>query len=525
MSAPEQTPDGSRLEDHLAGLDAGGLLRRVRQEVSIHEIGAIVAECPQAVLFESVRGYDLQVGANLLATRACWATVLGVAPGDVREEVTRRLGRRIAPVVVPTSGLHDVVLTGDSVDVTALPAYLQHEEDGGPYISAALDVSNSPSTGQVNLGVRRLMLRSRDETGVDIVAPSDLRAYYTQARDRGQRFEVAFVVGGHPMDYLASQLKVGAVDDWELAGGLRGSAVPLVRCRSIGLLVPADADLVLEGHLTGDWSEVEGPYGEYHGCLGPPHRNPVFKVTAVTHRQGGVFQSMTIGNPALGHTDTAMIAAMKSELMVWAALERSVAVPLDVYCPPSAGGRHHVRLRIRHRDPGDPRNALLAALSCQADLKMATVVDEDIDIRDDGAVEWAMSTRYQADRDTLVLEGLRTLPLEPSLDRQRPGGVVTSKLGLDATRRRDVDLGSFAATRTLDPAALKPATLQAEPVGDAPVDRLEETLASPRSFAEIVSLLDGVHQRDLLAALGSLRAARALHVDGTGRYSVRQPPP
>jgi 3-polyprenyl-4-hydroxybenzoate decarboxylase len=249
----------------------------------------------------------------------------------------------------------------------------------------------------------------------------------------------------------------------------------------------------------------------------------VFKVTALTHRQGAIFQSMTIGNPSLGHTDTAMIAALKSELMVWEALERSVAVPLDVHCPLAAGGRHHVRLQIRHRDPGDPRNALLAALSCQADLKMATVVDEDIDIRDDAAVEWAMSTRYQADRDTLVVEGLRTLPLEPSLDRQRPGGVVTSKLGLDATRRRDVELGSFVATRALDPATLPPTTLQAEPAG-TPVNRLTETLAAPRSYAEIVELLDGVHQRDLLAALGSLRAAGVLDVDAAGRYFVRQAP-
>ena len=386
---------------------------------------------------------------------------------------------------------------------------------------------NSPTTGEVNLGVRRLMIRGRDETGVDVVAPSDLRAYYTDARQRGQRFEVAFVVGGHPMDYLASQLKVGVVDDWELAGGLRQAPVPLVRCRTIDVLVPADADLVLEGHFTGDWTEVEGPYGEYHGCLGPPHRNPVFKVTAVTHRRGAVFQSLTIGNPSLGHTDTAMIAALKSELMVWAALERSVAVPLDVYCPPAAGGRHHVRIQIRNRDPGDPRNALLAALSCQADLKMATVLDEDIDIRDDDAVEWAMSTRFQADRDTIVLEGLRTLPLEPSLDKQRAGGVVTSKLGIDATRRRDVDPASYWASRAVDAEALPDETLQAQPSGALSdhVGRLREALAAPRAFREIVTLLPGVHQRDLLTAIGSLRDTGELEVDAAGRYGLRNNSP
>ena len=523
MTVPQVPTDRSRLQEHLAALDAAGELCRVTREVSVHEIGALVAGCDHAVLFEAVRGYDIRVAANVLATQSCWAVALGVEESEVRAEIIRRLTLRIPPVVVDEAGLHDVVRAGDDVDMTALPAYLQHDEDGGPFISAALDVSTSPSTGEVNLGVRRLMIRGRNETGVDVVAPSDLRAYYTDARERGQRFEVAFVVGGHPMDYLASQLKVGAVDDWEMAGALRGEAVPLVRCKTIDMLVPADADLVLEGYFTGDWTEVEGPYGEYHGCLGPAHRNPVFRVTAVTHRKGAVLQSATIGNPNLGHTDTAMIAALKSELMVWAALERSIAVPLDVYCPSAAGGRHHVRIQIKNRDPGDSRNALLAALSCQADLKLATVFDEDIDIRDDRAVEWAMSTRYQADLDTMILEGLRTLPLEPSLDKHRPGGVVTSKLGIDATRRRDVDPEIFRPSQALDASTLSDETLKAAPSEATSLHeaRLAQVLSTPRSFLEVVTLMDGVHQRDLLSAIGTLRDSGALDVDSAGRYSVR----
>lgn len=511
---------GSSIRTFLQQLADAGELTTVDDEVCVHDLGELITRTDRAVLFEHVRGYDFPVAANLLADRARWAAALGVEPVEVRAEIVRRSAARIPPVHVDSSPLHDVVHVGSDVDVTALPAYLQHHADGGPYLSAAMDVSRSPSTGEYNLGMRRLMVRGRDETGVDVVAPSDLRAYYRQARDLDRRFEVAFVIGGHPLDCLASQLKVGPVDDFELAGALRGGPVPLVRCQSVDLVVPADADLVLEGYLSGDWSHVEGPYGEYHGSAGPPHRNPLFKLTAITHRPDAVFQSATIGNPRIQHTDTAMIAALKGELMVWSALERAIARPLDVYCPPAAGGRHHVRIRIQNRDPGDSRNALLAALSCQADVKLATVVDEDVDIRDDSAVEWAMSTRYQADRDTIIVDGLRTLPLEPSLDKTTPGGVVTSKLGIDATRRRDKPAAMFAASQAPATEGLPGETSAAMPNGniESLCAALRDQLTEPRSYLDLVNALVGVHQRDLLTALGTLRGRGLLTMDDAGNY-------
>ncbi len=510
----------SSLQTFLEQLDRAGDLVRVSEEVAIHEVAARIAACDKGILFERVRGYDIPVAANLLATRRCWAAALGVDEHEVRQEITRRASRRIPPQIVDASPLHDVVRTGANVDVTELPVYLQHAEDGGPYISAALDISRSLRSGEYNLGVRRLMVRGARETGVDVVAPSDLRAYYREAREEGLPFEVAFVVGGHPLDYLASQLKLGRVDDFEMAGGLRGEPMPVVKCQTLDLLVPADADIVLEGRFVGDWSEIEGPYGEYHGCLGPPHRNPVFQVSAITRREGAVFQSATCGNPNLGHTDTAMLAALKSELMVWAALERSIAQPRDVYCSPAAGGRHHVRMQIVNRDPGDSRNALLSALSCQADLKHAVVVDEDIDIRNDAAVEWALSTRFQAEQDTIILTGLRTLPLEPSLEKRRAGGVVTSKLGLDATRARDKPRELYAASRVLAAGTLPAETVAALPTGQLERFRrlLEVALDRPRSFADLASAMVGVHQRDLLRAIDGLREEGSLHMDDEGRY-------
>lgn len=511
------------LRSFLRDLEDAGELLPVSDTASILEVASLIARHRRAVLVEDVRGYRFPVLANAMATRRRWAIALGVGDTEVRAEVARRSARRIKPRVLEDAPVHQVVRTGADVNLTELPAYLQHDDDGAPYLSAAMDISVLAGSGSVNLGMRRLMLRGPAETGVDIVAPSDLRASYRRAREHGEDLEVAFVIGAHPLDYLASQLKVGADDDFALAGGLRGEPLPLVRAATVDILVPADAELVLEGRIVGDPDEVEGPYGEYHGCRTGTHRNPLFQVSALTRRRDAIFQSATIGNPSLAHTDTAGIAALKGEAMVWGALERAVGVPLDVYCPPASGGRHHVRISLVNRDLGDARNALYAALSCQADIKLAMVFDEDIDIYDDEQVEWALSTRYQADRDTLVLSGLRTLPLEPSLPERTADGTVTAKLGLDVTRRRDKPARVFEAPQVPDPARFSADALAALPGQVSMVDAVaavQAALTEPRTFYELLLALPRLHQSDVVRGLAELRASGVVAMTGDGRYSL-----
>jgi UbiD family decarboxylase len=507
------------LQSFVDRLEAAGELERITGATPLRDVARITESSDRAVLIEQPNGCDVPLLANAMAARSRWAIALGVEPAGITAELARRVGQPVAPVRVEDGPIKQVRQVGDEVDLTRLPAHLQHELDGAPYISASLDVSRDPETGRYNTGVRRLMLRGPRETGVDMVAPSDLRGYYRRARALGKRFEIAFVVGAHPLDYMSSQMRVPPTDEFAIMGALRQAPVPLVPCETVDLLVPADAEIVLEGYIDGDWEHVEGPYGEYTGCYGAPHRNPVFKVTALTRRSEAIFQTATIGGRRLEHTDTAVICSLSTELAVWEAISRGVAQPVAVHCPPAGTGLHHTRIAVKVRDPGDGRNAVVAALGSNADTKMAIAVDDDIDVFSDAMVEWAVATRYQADLDTIVLPGLRTLPLDPSLPPHVGSAVTTAKLGMDATRRMDRPAHVFDIPAPPFAEATDPAQA-AEREGDveALAERVLATAGEGRRFVDWLRELGDVHEGDLVRALALLRSRDMIAMDPDGRY-------
>ena len=198
--------------------------------------------------------------------------------------------------------------------------------------------------------------------------------------------------------------------------------MPLVKCVSIDAWVPADAEFVLEGHLDGKgWYESEGPYGEYVGYYGHMKTNPVFELTAITMRGDALFQTLTIGGRHLECTDTAQLCALRTEAAVWQALETSVRDPVAVYVTPSCGGMFNARICIRQNYPGEARNAISAVLGSKADVKHVFAVDPDIDISSDKQMDWALATRFQADRDFMPHSGYRAVPPRPVARRQPVG--------------------------------------------------------------------------------------------------------
>ncbi len=181
--------------------------------------------------------------------------------------------------------MHQVVRKGADVDLTRLPFHLQHEFDGGVYISASIDYAVDPATGKRNVGCRRLMLRSRDTMRANLTDASDLKLMYLACLKRGERLPVSYVIGSHPLDYLAATQKQ-PVDEFALVGTVRGEPVPMVRGVSNGVHVPADAEAVIEGYFDElGYREMEGPYGEFYGYYGSMHIDPVFHATAITMRR------------------------------------------------------------------------------------------------------------------------------------------------------------------------------------------------------------------------------------------------
>ena len=343
-AAAEIDTERFRLRRFVESLAAHGELDEVKESLDLVDLGARLDGNPKAVLFRAAGPEKAEVVGNVMGSRKRLALAFGVPEQDLLKEVIKRLATQIPPVEVASSAapVHQVVWTGKDADFTRLPIHLQHAEDGGPYISASIDITRSIDGRKRNVGYRRMMLRGRHEAGIDLIAPSDLRALYAEYVKRKERMPIAFIIGSHPADGVTATALSPVADEVALMGGVRGAPVPLVKCVSIDAMVPADAEIVLEGYVDErGWVESEGPYGEYVGYYGHMKTNPVFHLSAITMRKDALFQTVTIGGRRLDCTDTAQLCALRTEAAAWSALLTAVREPVAVYATASCGGMHN----------------------------------------------------------------------------------------------------------------------------------------------------------------------------------------
>ena len=483
-----------------------GEIEVVEEPIDLADIAARMDGNEKAVLFRQAGPEKAELIGCMTGGRRRMAKAFGVAPEELLEEVNRRLEtpQEIIELDSAEAPVHEVIVTGDDVDLTRLPVHLQHEMDGGPYISASLDYVLNPENGWTNTGARRLMLRGKAETGIDLVSPSDLRAIYDTSVAKGEKLPIAFTVGAHPCDHVAAVMRL-PVDELPLVAQLRGAALPVVKCVTSDIRVPADAEMVLEGYLDERGHvEPEGPYGEFLGYYGVVKRNPVFHVTAITRRKDALFQTSTISGEHIGWTDTTQLNAIRAEVVVWRALQTAVREPVAVNITTSSGGSFNVRVAVRQRVPGEARNAIAAVMGSLANAKNIFVVDPDIDIFDDAQIDWAMATRFQADRDIVVESGFRTLPLDPSLDGRRVG----SKAGFDLT----LPMGARPLEHTVPKSTLS---------GDRTHDSVEAALTdNPLSFGGIMVAIGSRDGREVVRELDRLRQDGRLDRVDDGLYAL-----
>ena len=315
--------------------------------------------------------------------------------------------------------VHEVILKGEEVDLNRLPFHPQHQFDGGTYLSAGIDYSIDPETGRTNVGCRRLSFRNRHEAGTNVTAPSDLRGIYQACVRRGEKLHVNFAVGSHPIDFLVSQLRV-PTDEVSLISSLRGEPVPMVKAITNEVRVPADAEVTIEGFLDErGYCENEGPFGEYMGYYGPMHMDPVYHVTAITMRGDALHQSVLHGcGRILQRAESANMYAVVLESRVRTILKSIAIEPVDVCAKASSGECQNLRVSIRKTGRGQARRAMSALFGSLITLKHIFVVDEDIDVFSDEQVEWALGTRFQADKDLMMLSEMQGFPMDPVLGRQ-----------------------------------------------------------------------------------------------------------
>ncbi len=500
--------DRYRLRGFIDGLAGTDEVERREAPVDLADIAKILDGNPRAVHFLAAGPERQELVGNVVSSRSRIARAFGVEPGRLAAEIARRLATKpqIVEVTRAEAPVQQVVLAGDDADLTALPVHLQHGLDGAPYISASIDYAVDPRTGWTNVGIRRLMLRGRRETGVDLVSPSDLRALYEASAADGKPLPVSFVVGAHPIDHVAAMMRM-PIDELGIVASLRDAPLPVVKCVTNDIRVPADAEMVLEGYFDPRGHvESEGPYGEFLGYYGAVKKNPVFHLTAITRRRDALFQTATIGGRAMSRTDTAVLTAVRTEVIIWRALEVAVREPVAVHATTSSGGNFNVRVALRQRVPGEARNAITACMSALVNVKNVFVVDPDIDVTSDEQIDWAMATRFQPDRDLIVVSGMRTLPLDPSITSGRVG----AKAGFDLTW--PFGTGNRLETRVPEPPRFEGKRFAS--VAAALTD-------GPKYFEELMTAVGSRDGREIVRELEGLRARDALDRDGEGRYVVK----
>jgi UbiD family decarboxylase len=487
-------------------------------EVEIHDkpvpltgLSPIIERSDKAVLFRKAGPEQVELVAKTGGSRKRLAAAFEIAEDKLYDEYFRRLANPQPLVEVPSGDapVHEIKITGTDVDLTKLPFHPQHAYDGSCYCSAAIDYVIDAATGRRNVGCRRLSLRNRYEAGTNVTAPSDLKRIYSASVARGEKLPVTFTVGAHPLDFFAATTRQGG-DELALVAGFRAEPAPVVKSVTNNILVPADAEMTLEGYLDErGYVEPEGPFGEYMGYYGSIHMDPVFHCTAITMRRDVLHHTLLHGSAfVLDQTDSAVISALRTEAEAMRILKACVREPVAVYLRAVSGGSNTLRVSIRQRAFGEAKSAIAALFGGIMRLKHVYVFDDDINIHDDRQVEWALGTRFQADQDIVMLTGMLGMTMDPSLQGRRTG----AKAGFDCTKPFGRD-GQIPMTRSAAKTFKGPARYQT----------VEQALAAgPMFYADIVESLGSEDGREVACALDDLRQSGRLGRDRDGRYHLHQ---
>ncbi|OZI67256.1 UbiD family decarboxylase [Bordetella genomosp. 11] len=454
----------------LNNLAATGRMAVIRDGAALeHEVAAIAKRLDgrQAAYFKQPGGHPMPVVSGFMSRRAWIAEAMGVPESGLLAAYRRAAEAPLPCEEVPAGQAACQQVVHRDPDVRALlPVPTHSEHDNGPYITAGMVIARNPVTGVQNVSINRIQVHAGDRMAI-LLLPRHLHAFYKEAEKRGQDLSVAIVIGADPLTLLASQAIMPIDhDELEIAGALQGRPLPVARCMTSDIHVPADAEIVIEGRILHDVREAEGPFGEFPRYYSAREQREVIAVDLVTHRRDPVFHTIV---PA--EMEHLLLGSIPREATLLAHLQRSFPGVSDVHLSIGGVGRYHLFVRLRKTHEGQPKNVILCAFGAHYDIKQVVVVDEDVEVHDPRQVEWAVATRFQADRDLVVISGAQGSVLDPSTTVAAGAGAdtvpahlqgISAKMGLDATRpvsyhehvftkvripgEEEIDLGSWIET-------------------------------------------------------------------------------
>lgn len=424
---------------------------KIKDPVSLdYDTSAMVMELDRqgrspVLWFDNVTGSPFPVVTNLFGARATFAAALGVPESKLIEHLAKNEDKAIEPVLRDSGPIHEVVLTGDEVDLGKLPILGHFAEDAGRYITSAIVIGKDPVSGVRNASFHRMEVKGPRTLGTSLHSRRHLWSYVNKAEELGQDTPIAIVIGAHPL-FTFGGLWKGPItmDEYSIVGGLMGAPLEIAAGRTVPIEIPIHAEIVLEGKIVSKQRAPEGPFAEFTGYASERSTQHVIEISAILHRKNALYHDIV---PGISNEHTSLLAVPQEARLLRNLRQQYPNVTAVAY-PKSGTCRFHAYIALRNAAAGQARNAAMAALGDDLSLKLVIVVDDDVDVYNDSDVLWALATRMQADDDVDILRNVMGAILDPS---NRDG--LTAKMIIDATRPS----GHFPARHTIPAEAVQKA--------------------------------------------------------------------
>lgn len=387
------------------------------------------------VFFKKIKGSEIPLIINLGASYERLALALGARSVEEMEKELAQMERSPIPpreVSPREAPVKEVIIKGERADLDLLPVLQHNEFDAGRYVNAAAMICKERGTGIYNMGIYRHQKQGKRQLGL-MINPANHGSYVrAEYEEHNEAMEVALAIGHHPALNLAAVTKQpGIGQELEAAGAFLREPLEMVKAETVDVLVPARAEIIIEGIVPAHKRHYEGPFGEWPHYYYKEGDQPFIEVTAITMRRNPIYQSIHSA-----HFEHNIIGAASRLGSLYRRIKEAVPSVKAVNLPMSGAARAHCYISLKKRIEGEPKQAALAAFITEPSIKHVIVVDDDIDVFNETQVLWALAMRFQADRDLVVLPNIIGSHLNPTAygHNRMEKGPMETKLIFDATK-------------------------------------------------------------------------------------------
>jgi UbiD family decarboxylase len=415
----------SDLRSYISQVKKINELETVKTSVSTKfEIAGITAKVDgsHAVLFEKIKESNFRLVSNLVGTRKRFGIAVGGNESNIHEKVISAIKKAKKPKIISSGKF----MENKSKNILSMPIVTHFEKESGPFITSSVAYAKNPETGKQNSSFHRMMPIDETHLSIRMVEGRHTHRCFTDAKEHGEDLKIAITVGVHPAVSIAGAYQADwGKDEIDIANSLLGGKLTLAKLPFSGLNVPSGAEIVMEGKILQDKTHPEWMV-EMLQTYDHKRSQPVFEIENMFFRNNPIFHDVLSG-----YSEHRLLMGMPIESKLNGELKKSFSQTKQVSLSNGGCNWLHAVVQIKKKNDSDPKKIIKKTFESHRSLKQVTVVDEDIDVNSAESIEYAMATRFQADKDLVILKNVRGSSLDPSSNQQK---LQTAKMGIDATR-------------------------------------------------------------------------------------------